>query len=291
MNGICKLCHKKADLKLSHIIPKFIYRWLKETSATGYLRLGQNPNVRVQDGFKESWLCGECEDLLSKWETEFANKLFYPLVQRKKNSFEYRAWLLKFVVSLSWRALIYMKEIGLPHFSEEQRQEVNPALEVWRNFLLGSIKNPDKYQQHLIPVGIIERHSMPNLPTNINRYLLRNIDLDLLASNNQAFVYIKIPYFIFIGGIQIKPEQWRNTMLHVHKGSLGVKHIVVPQSFGDYLIERAARVAKIQKSMSEKQRTKIEDNIKNNIENLAESETFKAFNSDVELFGQDVFDD
>jgi hypothetical protein len=38
MRGICKLCKKEAKLEESHFIPKFIGKWVKKTSITGYLR-------------------------------------------------------------------------------------------------------------------------------------------------------------------------------------------------------------------------------------------------------------
>jgi hypothetical protein len=69
MEDQCRLCLKQSELENSHIIPSFLYRWLKETSGTGFLRFGRNPNRRVQDGLKEYWLCPTCEDLLGKWET------------------------------------------------------------------------------------------------------------------------------------------------------------------------------------------------------------------------------
>lgn len=289
INDICKLCHKKAYLKLSHIIPKFIFRWLKETSATGYLRFGQNPDVRVQDGFKEFWLCGECENLLNKWETEFANKLFYPLVQGKKSSFEYKGWLLKFAVSLSWRSLILIKTIGLSHFTDNQQKQSGIALEVWRKFLLGDIQHLDKYQQHVIPVGIVSDSSMPNLPKNINRYFLRSINIDPIASESQALVYIKIPYFIFIGGIQFDPKQWVNTTIQTHKGMIEKNKCTVPQGFGDYIIDKAMKVGNIPKNISEKQKNKIEKAILNDLDRVSKSETFRAMHADVKLFGNDVF--
>ncbi len=35
--SICKLCESKFKLHESHIIPRFIYKWLKKTSKTGHL--------------------------------------------------------------------------------------------------------------------------------------------------------------------------------------------------------------------------------------------------------------
>jgi hypothetical protein len=36
-----------------------VFAWLKESSPTGYLRLGNNINLRVQDGLKPKLLCQE----------------------------------------------------------------------------------------------------------------------------------------------------------------------------------------------------------------------------------------
>jgi hypothetical protein len=66
-------------LQESHILAGFVYRWMKETSATGYLRFGQQPNLRVQDGVKLHLLCAE--DRFNQWETQFANRIFHPMTQ------------------------------------------------------------------------------------------------------------------------------------------------------------------------------------------------------------------
>jgi hypothetical protein len=82
MKGNCRLCEKEDDLKESHFIPKFVGKWIRKTSATGYIRQKYEPHKRSQDIAKEYWLCGDCEQLFSKWEREFANKVFYPFVEQ-----------------------------------------------------------------------------------------------------------------------------------------------------------------------------------------------------------------
>jgi len=79
----CRLCDVTNALQESHILPGFVYRWMKETSATGYLRFGQQPNLRVQDGLKLHLLCADCEQRLNEWETQFANQIFHPMTQGK----------------------------------------------------------------------------------------------------------------------------------------------------------------------------------------------------------------
>lgn len=73
--GICSLCGHEKELSESHIIPKFVSSWIKCTSATGFMRLTPNINVRAQDGFEQYMLCQDCESLFSNWETSVANNI------------------------------------------------------------------------------------------------------------------------------------------------------------------------------------------------------------------------
>ncbi|MCT4631371.1 MAG: hypothetical protein N4A76_01385 [Firmicutes bacterium] len=75
----CKLCNESNELELSHIIPKFVYKWIKRTSTTGGIRNSDNPNIRAQDGDKIDFLCGKCEDLFSVYEDGFRKKGFQKL--------------------------------------------------------------------------------------------------------------------------------------------------------------------------------------------------------------------
>ena len=49
---LCKLCNKKAQLRESHIIPKFVYNWMKKTG-TGRFRQKKDLNKPLQDGIKD----------------------------------------------------------------------------------------------------------------------------------------------------------------------------------------------------------------------------------------------
>ena len=75
MTGVCELCGKQADLLQSHVIPAFVFKWLKQA---GHIRYAETPNRRSQDGPKRDWLCRECEDLFNSFETPFAGQIFHP---------------------------------------------------------------------------------------------------------------------------------------------------------------------------------------------------------------------
>lgn len=97
----CALCAESSDLQQSHIIPKFVFKWLRETSATHHFRFSQKPNLRVQDGLKPRMLCQKCEQLFSSWENEFSKNCFVPLNSGNNRKISYGPWMLKFATSVS----------------------------------------------------------------------------------------------------------------------------------------------------------------------------------------------
>ena len=280
---ICKLCLKNKVLVDSHIIPKFIFKWIKETSATGYLRFSQKKNQRAQDGVKCKLLCSECESILSKFEGEFANKIFYPYVENPKVVARYGSWLLKFIVSLTWRSLLFAKDIKTCPFTEEQIKSSELALEIWRKFLLGEVDNPGIYEQHFIPFDEIIDAENVDLPSNINRYLLRGTQIDCIANKDQAFSYVKIPFFAFFGAIMIKKKKWKSTLVHVNNGLLHPKTYSLPGEVSSYILEASCKTERMEGDISLNQKAKIEKDINKNLEKFQSSHTFSAMKADIVL--------
>lgn len=102
----CALCDIEKELQLSHIVPKFVGRYLKGTSV-GNIRSSGNPNIVVQDLEKHYMLCHDCEELFSASERWFANNVFYPRLKNGAISFDYDECLHYFISSLSWRSLYW----------------------------------------------------------------------------------------------------------------------------------------------------------------------------------------
>lgn len=50
----CKLCGSPAKIMKSHVYPKFVVNWIKDTSPKSFLRKPTNINKRNQDGPKEN---------------------------------------------------------------------------------------------------------------------------------------------------------------------------------------------------------------------------------------------
>lgn len=110
----CKLCDNSASLRDSHIIPKFVFRWLKSTTTSPLTRYFKKPDHYQQDGLKAKMLCHKCEATFNKWETTFANQIFWPFIKKHKNEYTYNEWLAKFITSVHWRFIAYDKGEGKP---------------------------------------------------------------------------------------------------------------------------------------------------------------------------------
>jgi hypothetical protein len=292
-HDICRLCGEKKELQYSHVIPAFVYKWLKKTSGTGYLRFGMKPNKRAQDGLKFYWLCRNCEQKFCEWETAFSNKIFYPINQNTSANVQYTNWFLLFCVSVSWRVLtFYIEEGHLKNFTSEQIEVTKKTLQTWKEFLLGIRPHPDIYEQHFIPFDAIASHTMDQreMPANINRYILRAIDVDIVRGKRTAFTYTKMGRFIVIGFI-IPPERrfWKNTKVHLNYGRITPTQYTLPTEFADYFFDKAKRSGAIFDELSTSQLVKIDKEFTKNIDRFANSESMVAMKHDVRMFGKAAF--
>ena len=144
MEKACALCGNIAVLENSHIIPKFVFKYLKKDSFTGRMRITAEPNKAVQDGEKMELLCGACEDKFQKLETHFSNKVFRPYKLDKITEFKYEESIIHdFVTSVNWRVLYVelqdiinspevMKESG---FNNKQLSILYKGEEIMRTYL------------------------------------------------------------------------------------------------------------------------------------------------------------
>ena len=287
---VCRLCKTEADLQLSHILPAFVYRWLRESSGTGFIRTNQEPNKRVQDGEKRPWLCVSCEQLFSRSEAAFASRLFYPYLENSGAVRQYSGWLMHFCVSVSWRVLLYYRDQGhLTDWESEALRRVDDAEEAWRAYLLGQSANPGAYQQHLLPLDEIAS-ATGELPSNMNRYLLRAIHLDFVRGSKSLITYAKLGRFMILGFVH-EPNlgHWKGTKVHAGEGTLGPRQYVLPRGFGEYLSEKAVKMREAIQSVSDRQQEKIDDTFLKSADRIVKSDSFKAMQADLAMFGDDAF--
>jgi hypothetical protein len=283
MSGICKLCLKTTDLKRSHIIPKFVWRWLRNP-VPGGLRTNRKPNKRIQDGPNICLLCVDCEKRLSAWEKLFSERIFLPLHYPEPITkfITYEEWALKFAVSVSWRVLVFLCGEGADsHYTPFQCKLADEALETWRMFMLGEIRNPRSFEQHLLPVDVIADYQGPQISPFLNRYLLRNIHIDLISTKDSAYVYTKMCRLILFGRIQEKyPHQWKGMKLNLRRGDIHPRDYCLPEGIAYYINRKADEVKQLLDSLSPRQQAIADDSFNKNVNLISNSEIFRAFLQD-----------
>jgi hypothetical protein len=234
-------------------------------------------------------LCGDCEALLNQWETPFATQIFHPLTKREAMRFKYGPWLLKFAVSVSWRALLSYEVYFLSEMSDEGKALVARTLQAWREFLLDLRPHPGSFEQHMILTDIIETaEDMGSLPSNWNRFMTRGCHINMAHSaGHPLYVYTKMARVTLLGFIGIDhPRHWVGTKIHVKEGVIG-GNITVPIQFLEYMKERATAELNEQERLTTRQLEVIDNTYRKDPDRAASSETLLALDHDVRAFGED----
>ena len=276
----CKLCEKEKALEVSHILPKFFFRYLKKTSPSGFIRSTENPNRVTQDGLKTPFLCSTCEDLFSIWETKFSNEIFYPYVKDEKVSFEYEEWLSKFLASVSFRVLTHAhSENKLDFIHAKNQKYITKAIDNLRLYLLGKSKHPLEQRQLLL---LLERTDFGTTKSEnglFNMYMIRGIEHDIITNDDNSFIFMKYPSFLHLCPIHLQTKKgWHTARINHQKGKLYHKDHELP----DYVLEKlTGAVALLQKShnsISEKQHNIIDERMRSiSPEKLLNSPIAKAY--------------
>lgn len=292
-SGICRLCEQTRDLEESHILPKFVIRWQRETAVSA-IRDSDNPNRRSQDGKKLPFLCSECEDRLEKFETPFAAQVFRPahrVPDELPLAVKYGRFALAFAVSVSWRALQFWSED--PRFpsvlGDEKLNIAKRALHRWRAFLLNDVPHPAEFEQHVLALSFTET-AIPGQSPSFNRYAVRAVDQCFAHSSEVMFVYSKLGRLAIFGILPPSSDVpgWRNTKLHVKTGSIPLREAIVeiPGAIAEFMNERAEYAAQTIASVSPRQQAKIQAALNERLASNPTGELFEALVRDYDLFGE-----
>jgi hypothetical protein len=251
--SLCALCGEEKPLCESHIIPNFIAKWLKESSATGYIRLREEPNLRVQDIYKTPILCNECEQLFSTFEKKFSENIFIPF-HKGETTFRYEEWLQLFSISLAWR-----------------------VIEVCKNNSCYSDIYDELYDHHILfNYPWVQDIPGVNIPEKFNWYHLRSIDLTIATSKSGTiFTYVQIAGIIICSLISPPNNpDWENTII-LNKGVIDTKSSrQPPERFVDFYIDRSKFALDWQ--INEKQQENVKKSMIKNIERLEKSHSLQV---------------
>jgi len=278
MRGQCRLYDTEEDLKESHIYPKFVIDYLKETGSK-YLRNFVTPNKRLQDGPKIYILSEKAEQEFSKREKWFAENIFREYIIKKKLLFDYNENLFYFTVSLLWRVLL----LQLDHHAVIKQPFIGVLHEVekeWKEFLRG-YKYPINYDRfYLFFTDRVKSHNID--AKGVDYYMTRALDSTIVYNDNQTFlaVYGKFTRFVFWGVIK-GGEETKISDLKINP--IGGK-LRVPQKFDDtvmtsFFMNRIKEFEFLPKP-SNKQHKKIIDEILKDKEGFFKSDAGQSIRND-----------
>lgn len=186
----CALCHAHPQQEISHIIPNFICKKLREESDSGRFRDAQNPNAVMQDGIKCPMLCSACEDRFSVWERYFANHIFHPSYQQPlpDNTGRGDRTALLFLASLSFRGIAYA--LAHQQIPAELMREHEHALIILSEFLLDKRPDPSPLYYELYYVTDAAEPSRRITDRVLFYYLKTGGDQDCLSISDGRLQYI-----------------------------------------------------------------------------------------------------
>jgi len=265
-------------LRESHIIPKFVGKWMKETG-TGYLTSAEDGSKRVQDITKIRLLCDSCEERFSKLEKYFADKIFFPFHNDKIRTFDYDKNLQAFIVSLSWRVLkITGQEFRDKNPGFPLQSFVNDAEEHWREFLNGEKESVGRYENHVVFLDYVDDSKNPDVDPKFNWYTLHSTDFTIVTSNKRALVYVKLPWMIFVTTIHpTSLDGWNGTVIKESGRITPEQSITDGGVFGQFLSERARLALHSSPGpTSEVARKRLMGVMKKDPERFLESNTFRS---------------
>ncbi len=271
MIATCSLCLQKKELQASHVVPRFVGKYLKSTSATGFMT-GTRAEERVQDFPTLPLLCPECEQRFSKLEAYFANEIFFPFHEKNVRDFQYDARLQAFVVSLSWRTLKATYE-DMSQEAPDLLSFVDEAESKWRQFLLGEKSDVEPYENHVVFLGSkIPGQVLPKFEW----YAGRTVDATL-AGNDVVFAFTKFPSMIFVSSIHpTRLKGWKGTLLK-NEGRISTDQMVEDTEFWNFLGTRAAFIeAVVSGRLSESIEERVMRAMLNDPQRMLESESFKT---------------
>ena len=279
VTGECKLCGRFGELEDSHIIPAFVFRYIRETGLIerGGLRFSEQPNRVVQDGEKRHWLCKTCEGKFSKDEQKFSERIFKPTNAGHQPELVYGEELLRFCVSLSWRTLLRYQEIeddetGQRPMSEldgkDQKLIASAEIE-WRNYLNGKEQSSERFIHHIYIMGEIDSLKTDmDMSVGVNRYIRRVTHQDIIRVKTLAAVYTKLPSVFVFGILRDEgPLAWHQTEVRSSGGTLPWHEAVgLPNGFASYLNKNAERYQEIVGTLSERQKERTTEKVNREVE-------------------------
>jgi len=107
----CRFCNKYPTIKNSHVVPRYIVKYVKKNSPFGFLYNSWSQKEQW-DGYKGPYLCQKCDnELFSSWEVFFKHNVL-ELISSSCAKWQNEK-SIKFLLSLVYRYAIHFQETSL----------------------------------------------------------------------------------------------------------------------------------------------------------------------------------
>lgn len=272
-NKKCALCGSEKKLCDSHIIPKFVFDYIKNTSIAkmNFRNPMKNINIPLQDGDKTPLLCLNCENLFSKRENAFKKGIFANFQENGfTNIIPYSENDYYFIASVNWRTL-YLDLLSWQEdksISEKSIKILQQSELMMREYLLGNKAELTTFKQYLFFIDDISEAEQGIAELKPQSFLRRSGFGYTFISEEQG-IYLTFCNLAGILAVTIykndcNVEKWFNCELSNIKGKFNPPQKVESVLWGEIFryIEEINQI-KLSSTQEEKIVKKMNDDIQN----------------------------
>ena len=196
-------------------------------------------------------LCFGCEQRLSRWEDQ-VKRVFYPDTRQARLPIKYDTWLQLFSLSISWRALTFLKHstpnphaalstaaqrLLLQTLPGEVHERAEQRRLLWGKALLADAAPPNQNDQHLI---FLNGANFPHEYSGV-------VGFTVCHTQSLTGVFAQLGPICILGTLRDeRPLDWSNTRVQSLGGKFHAAKQTIPESFGDWLKGYFANIAEIE---------------------------------------------
>ena len=216
----CYLCKNLAKLQQSHIIPNFTIKDTKEKSLLKSFITYESQGKPVQQTKLFELLCRNCEQLFSKYEKGFAERIYVPVSKGFKlddTVFQNDVLFKKIAISFAWRVLqvLFLSKENIHEISLTELKEIDLG---YRNYLLDEIEycfpSPKWYSffmENFDPSDKAILNEVNCKPDFYNTFLISTSGYLILPDHeNNPMVFFKLPGLLLLMPLKTQktPMKW-----------------------------------------------------------------------------------
>jgi hypothetical protein len=285
---ICRLCREKNAIRNSHVTPAAVARYLIDTSVTGNIRMMSNINKPLEDSVKAPLFCTDCEGLMSRDETYFANRIFYPIHKENLKEINYNYQLGRFCALQSFRTQAYFEyeSGGLDSFNNHLDKIIRNGFEFLREFVLTGRRTQDNFPHFIIPLDVTNPigSRLSEIPNHLNHYLIRAIDINTITDQQNSYcIFTKLCRIAILTFFSPKRPTGFEKSRIFGWGQLLQSSTIESKWFFQYLIDQATALDDFHRQLSPNQKMKVQNLFVQKKDKIKNSETHRAFNADIDL--------